>query len=253
MGARAHTRVPVPTLTRWLPSSTPASGTPPAPSKGRALSAMPPKPSAIPASVSAPCSQGLAATERELPMVLHALDGGYIPAGPSGSPLRGLVNVLPTGRNFYSVDPRALPSPLAWETGQLMADSLLRRHKDDTGEYPKSVGLSVWGTSAMRTSGDDVAEVFALLGIRPRWDEASRRIVGLEPIPLDELLARVEPFRRDDRDVHTCGGKTDEVGVGHVVRGIAQVREAAPGQLAEIRASAGRTRDLVQPRARGGG
>ena len=112
--------------------------------------------------------------------------------------------MLPTGRNFYSVDPRALPSPLAWETGQLMADSLLRRHKEDTGEYPKSVGLSVWGTSAMRTSGDDVAEVFALLGIRPRWDEASRRIVGLEPIPLDELgrprvdvTVRISGFFRD--------------------------------------------------------
>ncbi|HJE92037.1 MAG TPA: cobaltochelatase subunit CobN, partial [Dietzia timorensis] len=114
------------------------------------------------------------------------------------------INVLPTGRNFYSVDPRALPSPLAWDTGQLMADSLLRRHKEDTGEYPKSVGLSVWGTSAMRTSGDDVAEVFALLGIRPRWDEASRRIVGLEPIPLAELgrprvdvTVRISGFFRD--------------------------------------------------------
>ena len=116
--------------------------------------------------------------------MLHALDGGYVPAGPSGSPLRGLVNVLPTGRNFYSVDPKAVPSRLAWETGQAMADSLLARYRADTGEWPRSVGLSVWGTCAMRTAGDDIAEVLALLGVRPVWDEASRRVTGLEPIDL---------------------------------------------------------------------
>src|SRR4029453_8204407 len=126
-------------------------------------------------------------TTDELDATLHALEGGYVPAGPSGSPLRGLINVLPTGRNFYSVDPRAVPSRLAWETGQAMAESLVDRYRADTGEYPRSVGLSVWGPSAMRTSGDDIAEVLALLGVRPVWDEASRRITGLEPIPLDEL------------------------------------------------------------------
>lgn len=146
----------------------------------------------------------LQATNQEVPRVLHALRGGFIPAGPSGSPLRGLVNVLPTGRNFYSVDPRALPSPLAWETGKLMAESLLGRHHEETGSYPRSVGLSVWGTSAMRTSGDDVAEVFALLGIRPQWDEASRRIVGLEAMSIEELgrpridvTVRISGFFRD--------------------------------------------------------
>src|SRR5206468_10655250 len=106
----------------------------------------------------------LGRTTDELDNVLHALEGGFVPAGPSGSPLRGLVNVLPTGRNFYSVDPRAVPSRLAWETGQAMAESLVARYVEDTGTYPPSVGLSVWGTSAMRTSGDDVAEVLALLG-----------------------------------------------------------------------------------------
>src|SRR3954464_90633 len=126
-------------------------------------------------------------TTDELTAVLHALSGGYVPAGPSGSPLRGLVNVLPTGRNFYSVDPRAVPSRLAWETGSAMAESLVARYLADTGEYPPSVGLSVWGTSAMRTSGDDVAEVLALLGVRPGWDDASRRVTGLEPVPLEEL------------------------------------------------------------------
>jgi cobaltochelatase CobN len=101
----------------------------------------------------------LAATTGEIDAVLHALDGGHVPAGPSGSPLRGLVNVLPTGRNFYAVDPKAVPSRLAWETGQQLADSLLARYRADTGTWPTSVGLSVWGTAAMRTSGDDIAEV----------------------------------------------------------------------------------------------
>ncbi|MDQ1734633.1 MAG: cobaltochelatase CobN [Pseudonocardiales bacterium] len=146
----------------------------------------------------------LAATTDEITHTLHALDGGYIPAGPSGSPLRGLINVLPTGRNFYSVDPRAVPSQLAWETGQALADSLVARYLADTGEYPRSVGLSVWGTSAMRTSGDDIAEVLALLGVRPVWDEASRRVSSLEPIELGELgrpridvTVRISGFFRD--------------------------------------------------------
>jgi cobaltochelatase CobN len=146
----------------------------------------------------------LAATTDEITRTLHALDGGFIPAGPSGSPLRGLVNVLPTGRNFYSVDPRAVPSRLAWETGQAMADSLLQRYLADTGTYPESVGLSVWGTAAMRTSGDDVSEVLALLGVRPSWDEASRRLNGLHPVPLAELgrpridvTVRISGFFRD--------------------------------------------------------
>ncbi|MGW5386434.1 cobaltochelatase subunit CobN [Nocardia sp. NPDC003963] len=146
----------------------------------------------------------LRGTGVEIDRVLHALNGGFIPAGPSGSPLRGLINVLPTGRNFYSVDPKAVPSRLAWETGQAMAESLLERYRADHGEYPRSVGLSVWGTSAMRTSGDDIAEVLALLGVRPVWDEASRRVTTLEVMDLAELgrprvdvTVRISGFFRD--------------------------------------------------------
>ncbi len=146
----------------------------------------------------------LAATAGEIDQVLKALEGRFIPAGPSGSPLRGLVNVLPTGRNFYSVDPKAVPSRLAWETGVAMADSLLARYRGDYGSWPRSVGLSVWGTSAMRTAGDDIAEVLALLGVRPVWDDASRRVVSLEPISLAELgrpridvTVRISGFFRD--------------------------------------------------------
>ncbi|WP_102145115.1 cobaltochelatase subunit CobN [Mycobacterium hubeiense] len=146
----------------------------------------------------------LAGTSSEIDQILRALDGRFIAAGPSGSPLRGLVNVLPTGRNFYSVDPKAVPSRLAWETGVAMADSLLERYRADYGRWPQSVGLSVWGTSAMRTAGDDIAEVLALLGVRPVWDDASRRVVNLEPISLSELgrpridvTVRISGFFRD--------------------------------------------------------
>ncbi|WNI14972.1 cobaltochelatase subunit CobN [Actinacidiphila sp. ITFR-21] len=146
----------------------------------------------------------LARTTDEIAHILRALRGGYVPAGPSGSPTRGLVNVLPTGRNFYSVDPKAVPSRLAWDVGTALADSLLARHLADTGAYPKSVGLTVWGTSCMRTQGDDIAEILALLGCRPVWDDASRRVTGFEVVPARELgrpridvTVRISGFFRD--------------------------------------------------------
>jgi cobaltochelatase CobN len=143
-------------------------------------------------------------TPEELGNLLRGLAGGYIPAGPSGSPTRGLVNVLPTGRNFYSVDPKALPSRLSWEVGQDLADDLLWRYLEEEGRYPETVGIVVWGTAAMRTQGDDVAEILALLGIKPVWNEASLRVTGLEVIPLEELgrpridvTVRISGFFRD--------------------------------------------------------
>ncbi len=141
---------------------------------------------------------------RELDAVLAALNGRFIEAGPSGSPTRGRHDVLPTGRNFYSVDPRALPSQLSWEIGQRLADALLEKHLTETGRLPKMVGLVAWGTSAMRTGGDDVAEIFALLGVRPVWNEKSKRVTGVEAIPLAELgrpridvTVRISGFFRD--------------------------------------------------------
>ncbi|HET9927512.1 MAG TPA: cobaltochelatase subunit CobN, partial [Rubrobacter sp.] len=126
-------------------------------------------------------------TPEEMENLMSGLAGGYVPAGPSGSPTRGLVNVLPTGRNFYSVDPKALPSALSWEVGQGLADDLLRRYLEEEDRYPETVGIVVWGTAAMRTQGDDIAEILALLGMKPVWNEESRRVVGLEVIPLKEL------------------------------------------------------------------
>ena len=146
----------------------------------------------------------LHATDGELDALVGGLRGRHVPAGPSGSPTRGRVDVLPTGRNFYSVDPKALPSDLAYETGVRLADALLARQVADDGAHPETVGIVVWGTAAMRTSGDDTAEVLALLGVRPAWHPETRRITGLEVIGLEELgrpridvAVRISGFFRD--------------------------------------------------------
>ncbi|MGE5132115.1 MAG: cobaltochelatase subunit CobN [Gemmatimonadota bacterium] len=168
------------------------------------LGGAPPEVAAVLEFAAAEVVPRLARTTDEITNVLRALDGRYIPAGPSGSPTRGLVNTLPTGRNFYSVDPKAIPSRNAWQTGSALAESLVARHLAGTGDYPRSVGLTVWGTSAMRTQGDDIAEVLALIGCRPVWDDASRRVTGFEVIPAAELgrpridvTVRISGFFRD--------------------------------------------------------
>jgi cobaltochelatase CobN len=146
----------------------------------------------------------LARTTDELAGIAAALDGRFVPAGPSGAPTRGMAHVLPTGRNFYSVDPKALPSPLAYEVGTALADKLIERHMQEEGRPPATVGLVVWGTAAMRTMGDDVAEALALLGVRPVWAAESGRVTGLELVPDDELgrprvdvVLRISGFFRD--------------------------------------------------------
>ena len=140
----------------------------------------------------------------EIAHLLTGLNGRYVPAGPSGAPTRGMAHVLPTGRNFYAVDPRALPSAAAWQVGQELAREVLERFRAETGAFPESVGISIWGTSAMRTHGDDVAEILALLGVHPLWQKESRRVVGIEVAPLEELgrpridvTVRISGFFRD--------------------------------------------------------
>ena len=142
-------------------------------------------------------------TPDELGSILASLDGRFVPPGPSGAPTRGMAHVLPTGRNFYSVDPGSLPSPLAWAVGQALAERLVERHVREEGRPPTSVGLVVWGTAAMRTGGDDVAEALALLGVAPVWEE-SGRVSGLRLIPDTELgrarvdvVLRISGFFRD--------------------------------------------------------
>jgi cobaltochelatase CobN len=143
-------------------------------------------------------------TPDEIDNLIKGLDGRFVPPGPSGAPTRGMANILPTGRNFYSVDPKTIPSPAAWETGEALAAALLQKYIDEEGAYPEMVGLVVWGTSAMRTHGDDVAQILSLLGVRPVWQAESRRVMGLEVIPLEELgrpridvTVRISGFFRD--------------------------------------------------------
>jgi cobaltochelatase CobN len=143
-------------------------------------------------------------TTQEITNLIHGLSGGYIPAGPSGAPTRGRPEVLPTGRNFYSVDIRAVPTESAWDVGRRAAETLVERYTQENGEYPKTLGLSIWGTATMRTGGDDLAEALALLGVRPLWDGASRRVVDFEILPLNilgrprvDVTLRVSGFFRD--------------------------------------------------------
>jgi cobaltochelatase CobN len=126
-------------------------------------------------------------TDEELINLLDGLEGRAVPAGPSGAPTRGMTNVLPTGRNFYSVDVRAIPSRFAWQVGQKLGDDLLNQYVAREGRYPEAIGLTIWGTSNMRTQGDDIAEALWLMGVRPIWQEENRRVVDLEVIPPSEL------------------------------------------------------------------
>ncbi|MFZ7138517.1 MAG: cobaltochelatase subunit CobN [archaeon] len=126
-------------------------------------------------------------TTDELTNILSACEGNYVPAGPSGAITRGMADILPTGRNFYSVDPLAIPARASWQVGIKMADALLERYIKDEGKYPESVGMIIWGMVTMTTKGDDIAEILYLLGVKPVWEEGSGRVVGIEPIPLEKL------------------------------------------------------------------
>jgi cobaltochelatase CobN len=144
-------------------------------------------------------------TTDELTNTLRGLDGRFVPAGPSGAPTRGMARILPTGRNFYSVDIHTIPTETAWRVGVQAGDRLIEKYqKENNGEYPRSVGIVVWGTSTMRTHGDDVAEILHLMGVRPVWVPESRRLKGVELVPLAELgrpridvTVRISGFFRD--------------------------------------------------------
>ncbi|MBD2593732.1 cobaltochelatase subunit CobN [Nostoc spongiaeforme FACHB-130] len=143
-------------------------------------------------------------TPAEITNLLHGLDGGYVPSGASGAPTRGRPEVLPTGKNFYSVDIRALPTETAWDVGRKAAENLIETYTQEHGEYPKTLGLSLWGTATMRTGGDDIAEALALLGVRPVWDGAARRVIDFEILPLSilgrprvDVTLRISGFFRD--------------------------------------------------------
>ncbi len=129
----------------------------------------------------------LAATTDELTNTLSACSGGYVPPGPSGSITRGMADILPTGRNFYSVDPRTVPTTASWKVGMALGDALLERYLKEEGKYPESVGIVIWATDVMKTKGDDIAEILYLMGVKPVWERSSGRVIGIQAIPLDEL------------------------------------------------------------------
>ncbi|HEY0120941.1 MAG TPA: cobaltochelatase subunit CobN [Rhizobium sp.] len=146
----------------------------------------------------------LACGDAEISALMKGLDGRFVPPGPSGAPTRGRPDVLPTGRNFYSVDSRAVPTPAAYELGKKSAELLIRRYVQDHGEWPVSFGLTAWGTSNMRTGGDDIAQALALIGVKPVWDMTSRRVTGYEIIPPAllrrprvDVTLRISGFFRD--------------------------------------------------------
>jgi cobaltochelatase CobN len=143
-------------------------------------------------------------TNLEMVNLLRGLNGEYIPSGASGAPTRGKPEVLPTGRNFYSVDIRAVPTETAWSIGRKAAEVLIDRYTQEHGEYPQTLGLSIWGTSTMRTGGDDIAQALALIGVQPVWDGVSRRVVDFEILPLSvlarprvDVTLRISGFFRD--------------------------------------------------------
>ena len=136
--------------------------------------------------------------------LLAALDGLAIQPGPSGAPTRGRMDVLPTGRNFYSVDSRAVPTPTAWALGWKSANLLIEKHLQDHGDWPRAMLVTAWGTANMRTGGDDIAQVLALMGVKPTWDSANRRVTGFEVLPAGvlgrprvDVTLRVSGFFRD--------------------------------------------------------
>jgi cobaltochelatase CobN len=125
--------------------------------------------------------------DAEMKALLCGLDGQFVRPGPSGAPTRGRPDVLPTGRNFFAVDVRAVPTPSAWRIGRLAAERLVESYWQEAGEWPRAIALSAWGTANMRTGGDDVAQALALIGARPLWEETSGRVTGFSITSLSEL------------------------------------------------------------------
>ena len=142
--------------------------------------------------------------EAEMGALLRGLDGRFVPPGPSGAPTRGRPEVLPTGRNFYSVDTRAVPTPSAWHLGWKSAQLLVEEHLQREGDYPKAMALTAWGTANMRTGGDDIAQALALMGTRPTWEVSTGRVTGFEILPATvlgrprvDVTVRISGFFRD--------------------------------------------------------
>jgi cobaltochelatase CobN len=142
--------------------------------------------------------------QAERAALLAALDGRFVLPGPGGAPSRGRIDVLPTGRNLYGIDPRAVPTRTAWEIGQRMAQEVLSRYVQDHGDWPKRIVMDLWASATMRTGGDDLAQALALMGAAPLWDHASSRVTGFEILaparlgrPRADVTLRISGLFRD--------------------------------------------------------
>ena len=181
--------------------------------------------------------------DRELAGLTTGLDGRFVPPGPSGAPTRGRPEVLPTGRNFYSVDTRMVPTKAAWALGWQSATLLVERYAQEHGDWPRRMALSAWGTSNMRTGGDDIAQALALMGVQPGWDEASGRVSGIEVMPVAvlgrprvDVTLRISGFFRDafpglidlfDSAVRAVAAQDDESDGDNPLRAAVQADSAA--------------------------
>jgi cobaltochelatase CobN len=182
---------------------------------------------------------------KEIAGLLSGLDGRFLEPGPSGAPTRGRLDVLPTGRNFFSVDSRAVPTPAAWRLGWQSAALVVERYLQEHGDWPRAIALSAWGTANMRTGGDDIAQALALMGVQPTWDAASHRVTGIEVMPPDllgrprvDVTLRISGFFRDafpaqidllDRAVRAVAALDEPVEINPLA---ARVREDAAGLVA---------------------
>jgi len=140
----------------------------------------------------------------EMAGLLNALDGNFVPPGPAGAPTRGRLDVLPTGRNFFSLDNRSLPTPAAWDLAMRAVELMIVRYVQEHGDWPRAFAITAWGTANMRTGGDDIAQALALIGAKPSWDMGSNRVTGYEIMPLAQLgrprvdvTLRISGFFRD--------------------------------------------------------
>jgi len=162
----------------------------------------------------------------EMEGLLSALNGRFVAPGPAGAPTRGRLDVLPTGRNFFSLDNRCLPTPAAWDLGARSAEMMIVRYVQEYGDWPRNFALTAWGTANMRTGGDDIAQALALIGAKPIWDFGSNRVTGYEIEPLAKLgrpridvTLRISGFFRDafpdqvilfDQAIRAVGALTGE-------------------------------------------
>lgn len=181
--------------------------------------------------------------QAEIDGLLTGLAGRFVPPGPSGAPTRGRPDTLPTGRNFFSIDSRAMPTQTAWALGWKSANRLIERHLQDNGDWPRVMALTAWGTSNMRTGGDDIAQALALLGCRPTWETASRRVTGFEILPLNvldrprvDVTLRISGFFRD-------AFPTQIELFDSAVRAV--MRESEPADMNPLAAAFARDRDAL--------